>query len=219
LSLALPVAALKAIRRIEGQEFTWRRDDVPCPPSLGRESADEPVLPWSVPRSTAWLLYSLVVVSQPARILEVGTSLGYSTIWLAAAANTYGGQVETVEAMHEKAVAARRNLRASELANWTLHECLAGDLLQRWRKRIDMLFLDADAEAYGSYWDELESHLSDHAVVVADNVLTHPDVLEPFVRRIRSLGTFQALVHPMDNGLLVARRRGRRATGVGRFSR
>lgn len=198
--------ALAVLSHIEDIEFSWRMDNVPFPPSLGRESPDEPVLPWSIPRSTGWMLYSLIVASRPETVLELGTSLGYSALWLCAAAGRVGAHVHTVERMPEKADEARHNLTDAGLTNWTLLERDAGEVCGNWNRSLDFLFLDADAASYPGYWDRLLPQLSDRAIIVADNTLTHPHLLEPFAELLSRRQDFECFTHPMDNGLFVATR-------------
>jgi len=198
--------ALTVLNRIESVEFSWRMDNVPFPPSFGRESPDEPVLPWSVPRVTGWMLYSLIMASRPQTIIELGTSLGYSTLWLCAAAERTGAHIHTVELMPEKACEARRNLTDAGFANWTLLERDAEDVCRDWNLALDFLFLDADASSYPGYWNRLLPHLSERATLVADNALTHPHLLEPFAEQVSRHQGFLCFTHPMDNGLFIATR-------------
>jgi predicted O-methyltransferase YrrM len=206
LEAIFPEAALDVLTGIENIEFSWRMDAVPFPPSYGRESADELVLPWSIPRSTGWLLYGLIMATGPKSILELGTSLGYSTLWLCAAATRTGAEVHTVELMQEKAIEARRNLAQAGFHNWTLYERDADDVSSGWRAPIDFLFLDADAASYLRYWQRLVPHLSPVATVVVDNALTHPHLIEPFARQVLDDGAFRAFTHPLDNGIFIASR-------------
>lgn len=196
--------ALETMQRIEKVEYSWRRENVSFPPSYGRESPDEPVLPWSVPRSTGWLLLSLVLTARPRVILELGTSLGYSTLWLAHAAEEVGAKVHTVESMPEKAREARQNLTDALFTSWELHECDAHAVCAKWNQPIDFLFLDADAMSYVDYWRLLSPHLSSRALIVADNALTHPHLLQPFIGMVSAHDAYRCFTHPMDNGLFIA---------------
>ena len=198
--------ALAVLNRIEDIEFSWRMDNVPFPPSLGRESPDEPVLPWSVPRSTGWMLYSLIMAARPGAILELGSSFGYSTLWLCAAAESVGAHVYTVERMREKSSKARQNLTDAGFADWSLFECPAEEVCRDWNRSLDFLFLDADAASYPDYWDRLLPRLSDRAIIVADNALTHPHLLEPFAELVSRRQDFICFTHPMNNGLFIATR-------------
>lgn len=203
LAAIFPEEALSVLERIEAIEFAWKMDGVPFPPSYGRESPDEAIQPWSIPRPTAWLLYSLIVAARPATILELGTSFAYSTVWLCQAARRVGARVETVELMPEKIVEAKRNLADAGYENFVLHERDAREVCRDWTGPLDFLFMDADAAAYTDYWDCLATHLSPNAVVVADNALTHPHLFHPLLTLLDRQGDFRYFVNPMDNGLLV----------------
>jgi predicted O-methyltransferase YrrM len=115
-----------------------------------------------------------------------------------------GAHLHTVEAMQDKARDARSHLSAARVANWTLHQREAADFCASWNEPIDFLFLDADAIAYCGYWRLLRPHLSTRAVIVADNALTHPHLLAPFVDLLEADGGFHSYLEPLDNGLLLA---------------
>ena len=198
---------IQAIRDIEAMEFEWEMTGVPFPPGLGRLNASEPVRPWSVPRQTAWILYSLALVSAPRVCVEIGTSFGFSTLWLAAGIQNAGGVVHTVEMMPEKVAHAERFFELAGLPNICLHRTDAQSFSRNFNKEIDLLFLDADAAAYPVYWKELKLRMSRNAVVIADNLHTHPSLIAAFIREIRESGEYSDSVLPIDNGLLIARRK------------
>ncbi len=206
LRAVFPREAVDVLERIEAVEYSWKREGVAFPPSYGRESADEAILPWSIPRTTGWLLYSLILASHPRRILELGTSFGYSTLWLCQAARDLGTTIETVELMPEKADQATENLRDAGYDNWILHKRDAKDVCREWKGTLDFVFMDADADSYPDYWDCLASHLSPNAVVVADHALTHPHLLRPQLDKLVHQPELRYFIHPIDNGLLIASR-------------
>ena len=81
---------------------------------------------------TGVFLSVLVQAIRAAHILEIGTSNGYSTIWLAEAAQNFSGRVTTVEVLPEKAEMARRNFGRTELSSWIAsHLGDAGEFLAK----------------------------------------------------------------------------------------
>lgn len=206
LSRIMSPDAITVIKQIEELEFDWVLTDHPFPPGLGRRDGNEPIRPWSVPRQTAWLLYSFAMTKSAKTIVEIGTSFGYSTIWLASAVAKIGGSVHTVEAMPQKIEYAQRHFAASGLQNIVLHSVEAHDFCNAFSQDIDLLFLDADATSYMAYWSILENRMKSGSILIADNVQTHPDQIGEFVKFIQHTPNMQSVELQVDNGLLVATR-------------
>jgi len=137
-------------------------------------------LPLPVSRETGWLLYMLARSSRARSIVEFGTSLGISTLHLAAALrDNGGGRLITTEFEPSKIARAQENLVAGGLAD--LVEIRAGDALQTLRTdlpdTIDLLLLDGAKALYPEILALLESRLGAGALVVADNADYSPDYL------------------------------------------
>jgi predicted O-methyltransferase YrrM len=128
----------------------------------------------NVEPETAELLGVLIRATGARRILELGGSNGYSTIWLADAAEATGGSVTSVEIDAERTALARANLaRATvraELRTQDAGQALADSPDGWW----DFVFLDAERPAYAGYWPELLRSLRPAGGLIAiDNVLSH----------------------------------------------
>jgi predicted O-methyltransferase YrrM len=130
----------------------------------------------NVEPETAELL-SLLVHSTRARwILELGTSNGYSTIWLADAAEATGGSVTTVEIEKSRTVLAHEHLERAGLHAELLTQDAAATLAEATDGHYDLIFLDAERPAYAAYWlDLLRVLRRDGGLLAIDNVLSHPD--------------------------------------------
>jgi predicted O-methyltransferase YrrM len=114
------------------------------------------------------LLYLLARMCGAKRVLELGTLAGYSTIWLARAAET----VVTLEVVPAHAVLAARNLRAAGLDERV--EILIGDaleLLATLEEPFDLVFLDADKQRNAEYLEHALRLTRPGGVIVADNVV------------------------------------------------
>lgn len=207
MQILFPKSTIDVLQEIEAIEFNWKLTNVPFPPSLGRRDANEPVRAWSVPRQTAWFLYSLVLTAAPRVTVEIGTSFGYSTLWIAAAAAKFDGVVHTVEMMPEKIEAAKSFLSRSDSRNVILHEVDANSFCRGFGGEINFLFLDADAASYTQYWGCLKMQMAPDSIVVADNAHTHPEQISEFIEEIKQSKEFESLVLPIDNGLLIARKK------------
>jgi predicted O-methyltransferase YrrM len=134
----------------------------------------------NVEPETAALLGVLIRALRARRILELGSSNGYSTIWLADAARETGGSLRSVEIDEERTALARANLGLLSLSAELRTEDAAATLGASPDGWWDFIFLDAERDAYASYWPELLRGLRPAGGLLAiDNVLSHPaEVLE-----------------------------------------
>jgi len=128
----------------------------------------------NVEPETAELLGVLVRATRARRVLELGTSNGYSTIWLADAVEATAGALKSVEIDPARTAMARANLGRAGLAA----ELVTGDAAETLRTSADgawdLVFLDAERPAYAGYWPELVRALCpDGGLLAIDNVLSH----------------------------------------------
>ena len=139
-------------------------------------------------------------------ILELGTSNGYSTIWLADAAQVTGGRVVSVDVDAARTELARENLRGvglSEVVELRVGD--AGDLLAdsvdgEW----EFIFLDAERPAYAGYVGDLVRVLAPGGVLAVDNVLSHEHELVEFTALIEAAEGLTQTVVPVGAGLRLA---------------
>ena len=140
------------------------------------------------------------------RILELGTSNGYSTIWLADAAQVTGGRVVSVEVDAARSELARTNLRAAGLADFV--ELRVGDagrvLGDSSEGEWEFIFLDAERPAYAGYVNDLVRVLAPRGVLAVDNVLSHEHELVEFTALISAVRRLTQTVVPVGAGLRLA---------------
>lgn len=150
---------------------------------------------------TGQLLRILVRASQARRILEVGTSNGYSTLWLAWAATETGGHVTTLERLAEKVALAQANFARAGLAPWiTVREGVALETIVSLEGPFDLIFLDADRASYLAYVDALLPLLKVGGLLVTDNVVSHAPELQAFLARVKNDPTLDSVTVPVGNG-------------------
>jgi len=150
---------------------------------------------------TGRLLAILVRVMGARQILEIGTSNGYSTTWLAWAARTTGGHVITVERSASKLAPARANLdRAGLTPMVSVREGRALDVLAGLSDPFDLIFLDADRESYLAYLHRLLPLLRTGGLLVTDNVVSHAHELGEFLAQIRGDAALESVTLPVGNG-------------------
>lgn len=156
---------------------------------------------------TGRLLWILVCQARATRILEVGTSNAYSTIWLADAARETGGRVTTLEANPDKVLQARVNLeRAGLLDRVDVKPGRAADTLAGLAGPFDFVFLDADRASYATYLERVLPKLRVGGLLVADNVVSHADELEGYLRAVKSHPALFSVTVPVGNGEEISRK-------------
>ncbi len=164
----------------------------------------------SVTPEVGRFLHLLVKLTGARRILEVGTSGGYSTIWLATAAREAEGRVTTLELDRVKIERARRNFAASAVDDIvTVVEGDAHLTLATLEGPFDLAFLDVEKELYLEFLQPLVDLLRPGGVLVADNLLSHPEDLAPFREAAESHPELECVLVPIPRGELVCRKRAR----------
>jgi len=160
----------------------------------------------NVEPETAELLGVLIRAAGARRILELGTSNGYSTIWLADAAQATGGRVVSVDVDAGRTELARANLAAAglsdrvELRTEDAGATLAGAPDAAW----EFVFLDAERPAYCDYLPDLVRTLAPRGVLAIDNVTSHAHELVEFTALIEREPRLAQTVVPVGAGLRLA---------------
>jgi predicted O-methyltransferase YrrM len=156
-----------------------------------------------IPPSSGALLFALASGRPGCEVLELGGSRGYSTIWLGAAVRTHGGHVTSLEASPAKLEASARNIADAGLEEWI--DVIPGDAftsLEGLDGPYDLVFLDAWKRDYEPLFQLVRTRLEPGAIVVADNVVDHPDLAAYSAAR-QSDETLVSVTVPLDNGLEV----------------
>lgn len=160
----------------------------------------------NITRDTGEFLAVLVKATMARRVLEIGTSNGYSTLWLASAARAIGGAVTTVELAQYKIGLAATNFARAGLADHIslLHDD-AGRLLERSAAAaFDFIFLDSERPQYPGWWPHLKRVLRPGGLLVVDNAISHRDEVLPFVALVDADPEFSTSLVPVGNGEFLA---------------
>jgi predicted O-methyltransferase YrrM len=186
-------------RAIAAEVFTAGRGyDAAQPNRLDRLRNVEP--------QTGELLGVLVRASGSRRILEVGTSNGHSTLWLADAAEAVGGRVETLDIDPRRTQLACANLERAGLG--AIADCrtigAAQALAEYPEAAWDFVFLDAERPEYPGYWPNLRRALAPGATLAIDNAISHESELQSFNRLLGDDPQLTSALVPIGAGLIVA---------------
>ena len=128
-------------------------------------------------------LLNLLMRALGARdVLELGTSNGVSTVWLAEALAATGGRLVSVELDPDRIRSAQENIKRAgldgvvELRNGDAADALRDSADDAW----DVVFLDAERPEYPGYWSDLARVVRPGGLIAADNAISHADQMQPF---------------------------------------
>lgn len=170
--LLSPAMAQKADREIEAHLEAMRG------PSKGYNNVE--------PAEGAYLR-DLVRQLKAKRVLEIGTSTGYSGIWLAMGLRETGGRLITIEYNGARHAEAKANFRAAGVEG--VIDARLADALQEVPKvegPLDLVFLDARQSDNLLYYETVMPKMRSGGIVVAHNVKSHPQLMTEFLKRIQS---------------------------------
>src|SRR2546423_4135062 len=160
----------------------------------------------NITRDTGEFLALLICATRARRILELGTSNGYSTLWLAEAAAATGGAVTTVELRPAKAALARETFqKAVAIAPITLEVADGGKVIanapsESW----DFIFLDSDRAQYAEWWPHLRRALAPGGLIVVDNSVSHAADVARLIAAVEAAPEFTSVLVPIGKGEFVA---------------
>ena len=160
----------------------------------------------NITRDTGEFLSAMIAATGAQKILEIGTSNGYSTLWLAHALSLRGGTVTTIEHSSYKTALAAENFRLAGLEKHIRQ--IQGDagqaLNQLGPQRFDLIFLDADRAAYKGLWPNIRAMLSLRGVLIIDNAVSHAHELVDFFAVLQADSDFTTSLVPVGNGEMMA---------------
>jgi len=173
---------------------------------IGRR-LDEFLLP--VGRAAGTLINLIIREGGARRILEVGSSYGYSTAWLAEAARAVGGKVISLELRAAKTEYARAQLARAGLADYV--EFRVGDALESLAQLpgpFDFVLIDLWKDLYVRVFDLLYPKLAQGAMLVADNMLQPENArvhARAYRERVRGARDMTSVLLAVGNGLELSR--------------
>ena len=160
-----------------------------------------------VPRETGKFLAILASLAPKGAYLEIGTSGGYSALWLSLACRLKGTNLHTYEVSSDKVTLAQDTFRLAGVED-VVH-LIHGDAREYLQDHTEIAFcfLDAEKEIYGECYDKIVPNMVRGGILVADNVISHKEMLEKMVEQALNDVRLDASVIPIGNGELVCVRR------------
>ena len=158
---------------------------------------------------SAQFLASLVIGKSANAVLEIGTSTGYSTLWLAYALDCLAAKKPTnfisLDVDSKRLATAKQHLQNLQLAQLVqLHQADAKAFLAQSTNPYDLIFLDAERQFYGEYVADLKRLLSVSAILIVDNVISHAPEVTEFLAQFEHEPAFLCTTLPIGAGLFMA---------------
>jgi len=160
-----------------------------------------------IPPETGRFLAILAANSPEGEFVEIGTSGGYSAMWLSLACMERGIRLKTIEIMEGKIAVAKETLKKADLEEAV--ELFEGDALEivQGFDDIAFCFLDAEKELYEQCYDLVIPKLVQGGLLVADNAISHVGILKSMIEKAMSDPRVDSMVVPIGSGELICRKR------------
>jgi predicted O-methyltransferase YrrM len=191
----IPAQILKRMQELEARDAIDRKDGTPRSHRLRQ-----------IPPVTGKFLALLCAGAPKGRVLEVGTSGGYSSLWLWLACRERGDRLTTFEISDEKVRRALETFEAAGLSDQI--QLIHGDARQAIStyKEVAFCFLDAEKEDYLDIYEKIVPNIVPGGILAADNALNFADALAEFLESAENDPRVDALIVPIGKGVLVCRK-------------
>ena len=159
---------------------------------------------WNISKETGNFLNMLVKMTNRKNVLEIGTSNGYSGLWLLDALYVTGGHLTTIEFYEKRQSVAISNFMKCGFDG--MFSPLEGDsceLIENMDsgKKFDLVFIDANKRDYVRNFELIKPHLTSNAIIAADNINSHREKVQTFLDAIYSDLDFQTEILDLPGGL------------------
>jgi len=191
----IPKPILNRMRELEAQDALDREDGTPRLQRLRQ-----------IPPVSGKFLALLCASAPSGGVLEVGTSGGYSSLWLSLACRERGDHLTTFEVLEEKIARASKTFELAEISDQI--QLIHGDAREviEGYTNVAFCFLDAERDIYFDIYEQLLPNLTPGGILAVDNVISHADELSDFVAQAEDDSRVDALVVPIGKGIFVCRK-------------
>lgn len=161
---------------------------------------------WNISHQTGNFINILIKSIKAKNVLEIGTSNGYSGLWIADALKETGGHLTTIEFWEKRQCLARENFSKCSLEDvitckiGSAYEIITGEI----KEEFDMVFIDANKQEYIKFFEAVHPLLKKGGIILADNIISHKEKVKPFVDAISNHNEYQVQILDLPDGLLIA---------------
>jgi len=151
---------------------------------------------------------AIIAASSPnGKMIEIGTSAGYSALWLSLVCSELNRKLTTFEILDDKYILAKETFKKADVED--VIELIQGDALEYLDDYHDIsfCFLDAEKDVYEDCYEKVIPLMSSGGILVADNAISHQKDLKPWINKVIADSRVDALVVPIGKGELVCRKR------------
>lgn len=192
---SIPAAILKRMKHLEEIDRRERAEGLPPLERLRQ-----------IPPETGRFIAIMAATAPVGRIIEIGASAGYSTLWLALACQATGRTLTTFEPHAGRARMARETIQSTGVGS--VVELVEDDALRHVARigELAFCFLDADNELYGEFFGLIVPNLVPGGLLIADNAVSHRELLQAMLDRALNDKHVDAVVVPIGKGELLCRK-------------
>lgn len=170
---------------------------------------------WNLDRASANFLNMLIKINNSKNVLEIGTSNGYSGIWILKALEETKGKLTTIEFWEKRQSIARKNFKIC-VPNVPIEpkigsavivlQDLEEEINASKREKFDFIFIDANKKEYAEYFEIADKILKSGGIILADNILTHYEKTLPYVNMLFDDKNYQSQIIEMGAGMMISRK-------------
>lgn len=159
-----------------------------------------------IPPETGKFLALLAASAPKGEFIEIGTSAGYSSLWIALACQIHGAKLKTHEILESKIKLAKETIEVSKMGEFI--ELIEGDVRKflNHYKNIAFCFLDAEKEIYEECYDLVIPKMISGGLFIADNAINHYETLETMINKALKDPRVDAIIVPIGKGELLCRK-------------
>lgn len=165
---------------------------------------------WNISPEVGNFLYETIIKNDYSQILEIGSSNGYSGIWIASALSKLQtpnkATLYTIESHKERFALSKENFEKSGLNKFIIHinghapECIPTN------KNFDLAFFDATKYEHESYYQTIKDNINIGGIIIADNIHSHKDQMNSYIEALKNDKNFDSKESTLGTGLLISKK-------------
>ena len=170
---------------------------------------------WNLDRPSANFLNMLIKINNSKNVLEIGTSNGYSGIWILEALKETKGKFTTIEFWEKRQRVARKNFEIYKKDVFiepkigsaiVVLQDLENEIRGSKREKYDFIFIDANKKEYVDYFEYADKILKIGGIILADNILTHYEKTLPYINLLFENKNYQSQILDIGAGMMISRK-------------